>query len=346
MTTSAAASAEIAKVAQTAVTTEELLSGDSNILDQLLLMFEKGLNQPIVYWQLASILGSLLLAWLCGKYIRMRIIKHLAANEKIESEEIKAEEDDAGVQPEHRESAFWAKVRRGIETLILRLSFPLLGMCFIAISTFTVRLFGLLPKKALPLESIAWLILGAYVVIRTMVFILHSLSRKYNSSLDNFLTFSIWGGVALQIVGVLPKLVEFMQTTKIPLGSTNATVWSVFLSGFSIALALFIAKWIGQFFEKWINSLPTLESNVRVVIIRVVKVVLVTIAILIGLASVGIDITVLGVFGGAIGVGLGFGLQKIASNYVSGFIILLDKSIKIGDLVNAVSYTHLTLPTT
>lgn len=77
-----------------------------------------------------------------------------------------------------------------------------------------------------------------------------------------------------------------------------------------------------------------MESNVRVVIIRVVKVVLVTIAILIGLASVGIDITVLGVFGGAIGVGLGFGLQKIASNYVSGFIILLDKSIKIGDLVN------------
>lgn len=81
MSTSAAASAEIAKVAQTAVTTEELLSGDSNILDQLLLMFEKGLNQPIIYWQLASILGSLFLAWLLGKYIRMRIIKHLAANE-------------------------------------------------------------------------------------------------------------------------------------------------------------------------------------------------------------------------------------------------------------------------
>ena len=148
MSTSAAASAEIAKVAQTAVTTEELLSGDSNILDQLLLMFEKGLNQPIIYWQLASILGSLFLAWLLGKYIRMRIIKHLAANEIIESDEIKAEEGEAPVKPEHRESAFWAKVRRGIETLILRLSFPLLGMFFIAVSTFTVRLFGLLPKKA------------------------------------------------------------------------------------------------------------------------------------------------------------------------------------------------------
>ena len=101
MSTSAAASAEIAKVAQTAVTTEELLSGDSNILDQLLLMFEKGLNQPIIYWQLASILGSLFLAWLLGKYIRMRIIKHLAANEIIESDEIKAEEGEAPVKPEH-----------------------------------------------------------------------------------------------------------------------------------------------------------------------------------------------------------------------------------------------------
>lgn len=66
-----------------------------NILDQLLLMFEKGLNQPIIYWQLASILGSLFLAWLLGKYIRMRIIKHLAANEIIESDEIKAEEGEA-----------------------------------------------------------------------------------------------------------------------------------------------------------------------------------------------------------------------------------------------------------
>ena len=100
-----------------------------------------------------------------------------------------------------------------------------------------------------------------------------------------------------------------------------------------IALALFIAKWIGQFFEKWINSLPTMESNVRVVIIRVVKVVLVTIAILIGLASV-IDITVLGVFGGANRCRLRFRLQKIASNYVRGFIILRTRASKSDDLVN------------
>lgn len=336
-TTTAAATAEIAKVAQvasTAVSTEELLSGDSNILDQLLLMFEKGWAQPIIYWQLASIVGSVALAWLLSAYLRRRMISHLAANEKVESEELKEEEGSAPVEKQEKENAFWAKIRRGMESLLIRLSFPLLAMFFIALSTFTVRLFGLLPKKALPLESIAWLILGAYIVIRTIVFMLHSLSGKYNSSLDNFLTYSIWGGVALQIVGVLPKVVQFMEETKIPIGGPDVSLWSIFLSAFSIALALFVAKWIGQFFEKWINSLPTMESNVRVVIIRIVKIVLITVAVLIGLASVGIDITVLGVFGGAIGVGLGFGLQKIASNYVSGFIILLDRSIKIGDLVS------------
>ena len=105
------------------------------------------------------------------------------------------------------------------------------------------------------------------------------------------------------------------------------------LSFFTIALALFIAKWLGQLAEKWLNSMNGLHTNLKVVLIRILKVALMFIAILIGLSSVGIDVTVLGVFGGAVGVGLGFGLQKITSNYISGFIILLDRSVKIGDLV-------------
>lgn len=329
----AAEVAKVNKVAQTAVSTEELLSGDSNILDELILMFEKGFNQPIIYWQVACVLGSLLLAWLLSKFIRKRLVAHLAKEEQSEANAILEEEGRLPEKKNDKQEAFWAKVRRSLITLLIRLTLPLLGMFFIAVSTFSVRLFNLLPKKALPIESIAWLILGAYVIIRTIVFVIHTISRKNNNNLDNFLTYTIWGGVALQIVGVLPKAVDFMQTTKIPLGSSNLTIWSIFLSIFSIAFALFVAKWIGQFFERWINSVPTIQSNVRVVIIRIVKVVLLAIAVLVGLSSVGIDITVLGVFGGAVGVGLGFGLQKIASNYVSGFIILLDRSIKIGDLV-------------
>ena len=289
----AAEVAKVTKVAQTAVTTEELLSGDSNILDELILMFEKGFAQPIIYWQVGCVLGSIVLAWFLAKYLRKRLVAHLAKEEKSEATELLEEEGKLPEEKADKENAFWAKVKRSLETLLIRLSMPLMAMFFIALSTFTVRIFNLLPKKALPIESIAWLILGAYVVIRTIVFVIHALSRKNNNNLDNFLTYTIWGGVALQIVGVLPKAVDFMQTTKIPLGSSNLTIWSIFLSIFSIAFALFVAKWIGQFFERWINSLPTMQSNVRVVIIRIVKVVLIAIAVLVGLSSVGIDITVL-----------------------------------------------------
>ena len=319
---------EVAKVAQTAVTTEELLSADNNILDELLLMFEKGLNQPVVYWQIACLATSLILGWLLSRYLYKRAVSLFAEEEQTQAEEEK--------NPKQREQAFWSLVRRRIQTLLLRLSFPLISMVFIAVTTFTIRLFNVLPKHALPLESIIWLILGAYVVIRTVIFIIHqTVSRgKLSNSLDNFLTWAIWGGVALQVVGVLPKAVSFMQSTKIPLGKDNFTLWSLLLAIFSIALALIVAKWVGQFIERWLNSIPTMQSSLRVVLIRVVKVLLTFIAILVGLSSVGIDITVLGVFGGAVGVGLGFGLQKITSNYVSGFIILLDRSIKIGDLVS------------
>ena len=77
----------------------------------------------------------------------------------------------------------------------------------------------------------------------------------------------------------------------------------------------------------------TLDANLRIVGVRVAKAVLTVVAILASLALVGIDMTALSVFTGALGVGLGFGLQKIASNYVSGFIILLDRSIRIGNIV-------------
>jgi small-conductance mechanosensitive channel len=74
--------------------------------------------------------------------------------------------------------------------------------------------------------------------------------------------------------------------------------------------------------------------NIRVVLTKLVRIVLIFIATLIALSAVGLDITLLSVFGGALGVGLGFGLQRIASNYVSGFIILLDKSMQIGDVIS------------
>jgi small-conductance mechanosensitive channel len=93
--------------------------------------------------------------------------------------------------------------------------------------------------------------------------------------------------------------------------------------------------WLGRVAEGRLLRAEHLDSNLRVAFARLVNALLVVIAVLITLPLVGIDLTVLSIFGGALGVGLGFGLQKIASNYMSGFIILVERSIRHGDMVTA-----------
>jgi small-conductance mechanosensitive channel len=98
-------------------------------------------------------------------------------------------------------------------------------------------------------------------------------------------------------------------------------------------VTLLAAMWLSGTIEARLMRAESLHSSLRVVFSRLARALLVLLAVLIVLPLVGINPTVLSVFGGAIGVGLGFGLQKIASNYISGFIILLDRSIRIGDLI-------------
>jgi len=105
--------------------------------------------------------------------------------------------------------------------------------------------------------------------------------------------------------------------------SLMAVIW--------ILLTVLVAMWFGSWLEERLMRATTLDSNLKVVLTRIAKALLLLVSLLLSLSLVGIDLTVLSVFGGALGVGLGFGLQKIASNYVSGFIILLDRSIRIGD---------------
>jgi small-conductance mechanosensitive channel len=101
-----------------------------------------------------------------------------------------------------------------------------------------------------------------------------------------------------------------------------------------VCVTLVVALWFGSLFEERVMRSRSIDANLKTVLARVGRALLVFAAVLVSFSLVGIDITVLGVFGGALGVGLGFGLQKVASNYVSGFIILIDRSLRIGDTIN------------
>ena len=102
----------------------------------------------------------------------------------------------------------------------------------------------------------------------------------------------------------------------------------------TVVVTIFIALWLSRVLENKLMRAEQVNVNLRVVLGKILRIVLLFIATLIALSAVGLDITLLSVFGGALGVGLGFGLQRIASNYVSGFIILLDKSMQIGDVIS------------
>lgn len=147
------------------------------------------------------------------------------------------------------------------------------------------------------------------------------------------------GAGGLQIIDVLPVIVDWMRACQLPIGTDKLTVWALIVGVLTLFLALGIASRISGLCEAAIMNMREMEMNSRVALARLCRVGFLILGVLIGLSSAGIDLTVLSVFGGALGVGIGFGMQKIASNYISGFIILCDKSIKIGDMVNAAGFT-------
>ncbi|MGI4776734.1 MAG: mechanosensitive ion channel family protein [Janthinobacterium lividum] len=147
-----------------------------------------------------------------------------------------------------------------------------------------------------------------------------------------------WVGAVLWIVGLLqPVMVELDQITLV-FGKTRVSVLTIFQGVLSAGLVLVIALWIASTVEQRILREAVADLSMRKVASNAVRAVLLLVGLLFALSAVGVDLTALSVLGGALGVGLGFGLQKLAANYVSGFVILLERSIRIGDNVKVDSF--------
>jgi small-conductance mechanosensitive channel len=180
-------------------------------------------------------------------------------------------------------------------------------------------------------------LLGSLALIRVVVYLLrHAFPPGGTVAIfERVIAFAVWGVVALHIVGVLPEVIEFLEGEGIVIGRQRVSLWLMLQALFWALATLLVALWAGSATEARLMRAETLHSSLRAVLSRLARSLLVLVAMLIVLPLVGIDLTVLSVFGGALGVGLGFGLQKIASNYVSGFIILLDRSVQMGDMITA-----------
>jgi small-conductance mechanosensitive channel len=140
--------------------------------------------------------------------------------------------------------------------------------------------------------------------------------------------------MVLTVMGIQDDVVHWMASVRFNFANAHMTLLSLASGVLWVCVTLIVAMWAGALLDDRLMRARSLDANLKVVLARVGRALMILAAILVSLSIVGIDITVLGVFGGALGVGLGFGLQKIASNYVSGFIILLDRSLRLGDMIN------------
>ena len=150
---------------------------------------------------------------------------------------------------------------------------------------------------------------------------------------ERIVTVVIWLGVILHLTGLADPLTETLEQVSFRIGKQEVDLWMLIHGTVTIGVTLLVALWIASLLESRLMAAERMDANLREVMARLTKAVLTVIALLCSLSLVGIDVTALSVFSGAFAVGLGFGLQKIASNYVSGFIILLDRSIRLGNLV-------------
>jgi small-conductance mechanosensitive channel len=218
--------------------------------------------------------------------------------------------------------------RRGIDGVL----FPLLALLL----AFGAKLLLANFVKA-AVFKLAVPILISLLLIRLTVRVL---SVSYPDSrwmriIERSISWIAWLAVVLWVTGVLPWLLEAMDEVRWKMGAHEISLRNVVEGGVTAGLVMVLALWVAAAIEKRLLSGTGSSSDlsIRMIAANLVRVLLLVIGLMFAMSAVGIDLTAFSVLGGAIGVGVGFGLQKIAANYVSGFVILAERSLRIGDMV-------------
>lgn len=188
--------------------------------------------------------------------------------------------------------------------------------------------------RAVTWPSRSWLI-SLILSLATLWLVISVLSRVIrNRTFARTVAYAGWIWAAILVLGVSTQVHDLLDSLALTIGSARISLWFAMQSLFALGVTLWLATGIGNFLDQRLQRSDDLTPSLRVLLGKVVKIALVLLASAVALSSLGIDLTALTVFSGAVGVGLGFGLQKVVSNFISGIIILLDRSIKPGDTIS------------
>lgn len=282
-----------------------------NFLSGLLLDLWADLQQPLVFWQVATIAACILSGWVLARLLRAALTRKQSGDTILH----------IGID------SFSRVLSPTLALLLIFVARPLLAR-----------------HQHVNLLRVAIPLLGSFVLIRLSFYLLRRIFARGGRVGSTVMVFEkliailVWIGFALYITGLWPELVDLLDTTTLPFGHHKVSLLTILQAAASVAITLMLALWIGALVEQRLMQLDSVHSSIRAVMARMARAILIVVAILVSLSLVGIDLTVLSVFGGALGVGLGLGLQKIVGSYVSGFVILLERSMAIGDMVTVDKY--------
>ena len=258
------------------------------------------LPKAVMLWQFAVIGASVTAAWIISGLLRAYVMSHAPESWKI-----------------------------GIGGFN-RVLFPLSSLVFIYIGRYVLSHW-----QHVSLLVLAVNLLWAMAAIRLCVYGMRYIFTEggWMRTMEHVISRTIWIVLALHLSGFWSPIIKFLEEITFNVGKTHLNLLIVIQAVLTILLTLFVSLSLSRVIENRMMRAEKIDINVRVVLSKLIRIASAVFAVLLALSTVGIDITLLSVFGGALGVGLGFGLQKIASNYLSGFIILLDDSMHIGDVV-------------
>lgn len=206
------------------------------------------------------------------------------------------------------------------------------GLAIVGIAQLSIGADG---QSTLWLET-TWTLIAWLALIRLLIFLLRvSLGRSTMiKAWELRVTLVIWALIAARILGWLDPVIEELDSIGLSKGKARVTIWSVLKAFATVTIFVVVSVWIARWIDKRISKIQSLAPSTRIGIGKFAYAFLIAFGVLVGLQSAGVDLTALTVFSGAIGLGLGFGLQAVAANFVSGFVLLVDRSIKPGDVIS------------
>jgi len=195
------------------------------------------------------------------------------------------------------------------------------------------------------LLKIAFPIFASLAAIRIVFYVLRRVFGRRGQlgaafkTFERIFVFVAWLAVVLYFIGVWDDILQYLDSHNLPIGKKGVSLADALQAVATVIVLLTLALWAGTAIDERLMGLQGMHSSMRVVLARMSRAILILVAVLFSLQTVGLDLTVLSVFGGALGVGVGLGMQRIASNYVSGFVILLERSLTIGDMITVDKYS-------